>query len=79
MAEQAEVDELKSEIRASRDNNPIQQVKNEIDASIAGLGPSIHEEKRREDPDYDLGDKPAEEKSENQPDPDPPLTSAEER
>lgn len=81
MAEQAEVEELKSEIRAIRENNPIQQVKNEIDASIAGLGPSLHEEKRRENPDYDLGEKSADDTSEDQPEaaPDAKLSAAEER
>jgi len=55
MAQQADVDDLKSELRQLQTINPLADTKREIDETVASLDPSRHEIKRQQDPDFDLG------------------------
>lgn len=56
MAREAEVEELREKMRDVGSINPLSDVKNELNDGLAQLAPSRHEERRQQNPDFDLTD-----------------------
>lgn len=54
MAREAEVEELREKMRDVGSINPLSDVKNDLNDGLAQLAPSRHEERRQQDPDFDL-------------------------